>query len=95
MPINITLLIEGEEEIGSADLADFIKKHREGLKANLCLISDTDQFQRDLPAITYALRGLVYEEVFLTGPGHDLHSGAFGGPAQSRQCARPAHRHAS
>ncbi len=79
LPINITLLIEGEEEIGSTHLEDFIRKHKDGLKADLCLISDTDQFQRGLPAITYGLRGLVYEEIFLTGPDRDLHSGAFGG----------------
>src|SRR2546430_336674 len=49
------------------------------LKADLCLISDTDQFRRGLPAITYGLRGLVYEEVKITGPDHDLHSGMYGG----------------
>ena len=79
LPINITLLIEGEEEIGSTHLADFISKNKAGLIADLCLISDTDQFARGLPAITYGLRGLVYEEIFLTGPGHDLHSGGYGG----------------
>jgi acetylornithine deacetylase/succinyl-diaminopimelate desuccinylase-like protein len=79
LPINITLLIEGEEEIGSTHLEDFIRKHKDGLKADLCLISDTDQFKRGLPAITYGLRGLVYEEIFITGPDHDLHSGGYGG----------------
>jgi acetylornithine deacetylase/succinyl-diaminopimelate desuccinylase-like protein len=79
LPINITLLIEGEEEIGSTHLEDFIRNNKAGLKADLCLISDTDQFARGLPAITYGLRGLVYEEIFLTGPGHDLHSGGYGG----------------
>jgi acetylornithine deacetylase/succinyl-diaminopimelate desuccinylase-like protein len=79
LPINITLLIEGEEEIGSTHLEDFIRKHRDGLKADLCLISDTDQFARGLPAITYGLRGLVYEEIFVTGADHDLHSGGYGG----------------
>src|SRR3954471_7895313 len=79
LPINITLLIEGEEEIGSTHLEDFIRKNRDGLKADLCLISDTDQFARGLPAITYGLRGLVYEEIFVTGADHDLHSGGYGG----------------
>jgi len=79
LPINITLLIEGEEEIGSTHLADFIRKNKDGLQADLCLISDTDQFARGMPAITYGLRGLVYEEIFLTGPDHDLHSGGYGG----------------
>lgn len=79
LPINLTVLIEGEEEIGSTHLEDFIRKNKDGLKADLCLISDTDQFARGMPAITYGLRGLVYEEIFLTGPGHDLHSGGYGG----------------
>ncbi len=79
LPINITLLIEGEEEIGSTHLEEFIRKHKDGLRADLCLISDTDQFARGLPAITYGLRGLVYEEIFLTGADHDLHSGGYGG----------------
>jgi acetylornithine deacetylase/succinyl-diaminopimelate desuccinylase-like protein len=79
LPINITLLIEGEEEIGSKHLDEFIHKNKDGLKADLCLISDTDQFARGLPAITYGLRGLVYEEIFVTGADHDLHSGGYGG----------------
>src|SRR5438874_1611613 len=53
--------------------------HADRRRADLCLISDTDQFARGLPAITYGLRGLVYEEIFLTGPDHDLHSGGYGG----------------
>lgn len=79
LPVNVTLLIEGEEEIGSENLENFIRKHRDGLKADICVISDTGQYDRGQPAITYALRGLVYEEVFLTGPSHDLHSGEYGG----------------
>jgi acetylornithine deacetylase/succinyl-diaminopimelate desuccinylase-like protein len=78
-PINITLLIEGEEEIGSDHLEAFVKFHQDDLRADLCVISDTNQFARGLPAITYGLRGLCYMEVFLTGPSHDLHSGLFGG----------------
>jgi acetylornithine deacetylase/succinyl-diaminopimelate desuccinylase-like protein len=78
-PVNLIMLIEGEEEIGSEHLTAFVKQHRDALKADLCLISDTDQFQRGVPAITYGLRGLVYEEVKLTGPSHDLHSGMYGG----------------
>lgn len=78
-PVNITLLIEGEEEIGSDHLEAFVKFHQESLRADICVISDTNQFARGLPAITYGLRGLCYMEIFLTGPGHDLHSGLFGG----------------
>jgi len=79
LPVNIIALIEGEEEIGSINLADFIKKHAADLKANIALVSDTNQFARGVPAITYGLRGLVYAEVTLTGPSHDLHSGLGGG----------------
>jgi len=79
LPVNITVLIEGEEEVGSEHLEAFIHTHREALKADICVISDTGQFDRGVPAITYSLRGLVYEEIFLTGPSHDLHSGGYGG----------------
>jgi acetylornithine deacetylase/succinyl-diaminopimelate desuccinylase-like protein len=78
-PVNITLLIEGEEEIGSDHLEAFVKYYKDDLKADICVISDTQQFARGLPALTYGLRGLCYMEVFLTGPSHDLHSGLFGG----------------
>jgi acetylornithine deacetylase/succinyl-diaminopimelate desuccinylase-like protein len=78
-PVNITLVIEGEEEIGSDHLAQFLRDHKDELKADLAVISDTGQFDRGLPAITYGLRGLCYAEVFITGPNHDLHSGLYGG----------------
>jgi acetylornithine deacetylase/succinyl-diaminopimelate desuccinylase-like protein len=79
LPINLTLLVEGEEEIGSDNLEAFVKQHRDALKADIAVISDTNQFARGVPAITYGLRGLCYAEIFLTGPSHDLHSGLFGG----------------
>ena len=79
LPVNLIALIEGEEEIGSDHLEAFVREHANGLKADVALISDTNQFARGLPAITYGLRGLVYEEIFLTGPSHDLHSGLYGG----------------
>ena len=79
LPVNLILLIEGEEEIGSENLAKFIAANREQLRGDVALISDTNQFARGVPSITYGLRGLVYEEVFLEGPSHDLHSGLFGG----------------
>ena len=79
LPVNLTMLIEGEEEIGSDHLAAFVRDHKDELKADVAVISDTGQFDRGVPAITYGLRGLVYMEVFLTGPSHDLHSGMFGG----------------
>src|SRR4051812_284572 len=79
VPVNLTVLIEGEEEIGSDHLETFVKANTELLRADVAVVSDTNQFARGLPAITYGLRGLCYEEVFLTGPNHDLHSGMYGG----------------
>ena len=81
LPVNLTVLLEGEEEIGSEHLEDFVRKNKDLLKSDLCVISDTGLFDRDTPAITYGLRGLLYEEIFLTGPSHDLHSGGYGGAA--------------
>src|SRR5688500_11052060 len=79
LPVNLTMLIEGEEEIGSENLERFVREHRDELRADIAVISDTNQFARGLPALTCGLRGLVYMEVFVTGPSHDLHSGMFGG----------------
>lgn len=79
LPVNLVMLIEGEEEIGSPSLTAFIEQNNALLKADVAIISDTNQFARGLPAITYGLRGLVYEEIFLEGPDHDLHSGLYGG----------------
>lgn len=79
LPINVTLLIEGEEEVGSENLERFVHEHREDLRADIAVISDTNQFAPGVPAVTYGLRGLCYMEVFVTGPDHDLHSGLYGG----------------
>jgi acetylornithine deacetylase/succinyl-diaminopimelate desuccinylase-like protein len=79
LPVNITIIIEGEEEIGSLHLEEFLKTHREQLRADVAVISDTNQFARGLPAICYGLRGLVYMEISITGPDRDLHSGLYGG----------------
>lgn len=79
VPVNLTMLIEGEEEIGSDHLADFIRQNRDELKADIAVISDTGQFARGIPAITYGLRGLAYMEVFITAADHDTHSGMYGG----------------
>jgi acetylornithine deacetylase/succinyl-diaminopimelate desuccinylase-like protein len=78
-PVNVTLLIEGEEEIGSPNLKAFVQKHAAQLKADVAVVSDTNQFARGIPAITYGLRGLVYMEVKVTAANRDLHSGLFGG----------------
>jgi acetylornithine deacetylase/succinyl-diaminopimelate desuccinylase-like protein len=79
LPVNLTVLIEGEEEIGSDHLDKFVEHYAADLKADIVVVSDTNQFTKGLPAITYGLRGLVYEEVFLTAASHDLHSGLYGG----------------
>lgn len=79
LPVNLTMLIEGEEEIGSENLEKFVRDNRDELKADIAVISDTGQFARGAPAITYGLRGLVYCEVFITAADHDTHSGMFGG----------------
>ena len=79
LPVNIKLLIEGEEEIGSEHLVEFIEEHRDLLEADLVLISDSSMFERGVPSICYGLRGLAYMQIDLVGPNRDLHSGSFGG----------------
>ncbi|SIT65709.1 Acetylornithine deacetylase/Succinyl-diaminopimelate desuccinylase [Ectothiorhodosinus mongolicus] len=79
LPCNIKLLIEGEEEVGSAHLAETIQEHRNRLDCDLVLISDTDMISRELPSICVGLRGLSYLEVRVDGPSRDLHSGMYGG----------------
>lgn len=79
VPCNIKFMIEGEEEVGSAHLADFVKANKAKLKADVILISDTSLISLDQPSITAGLRGLSYMEVQVTGPNRDLHSGVYGG----------------
>ncbi|WP_425614718.1 dipeptidase [Anatilimnocola sp. NA78] len=81
LPVQIKFLIEGEEEVGSKGLYDYLKQPgaSEKLKADIVVISDTSQFAPGQPAITYGLRGIAYFEVRLSGPKQDLHSGTFGG----------------
>ncbi len=79
LPVNLKFLIEGEEEIGSAHLGDFVKKNKELLKADVILISDTAMISMDSPSIDVGVRGLSYIEVEVTGPNRDLHSGVYGG----------------
>jgi acetylornithine deacetylase/succinyl-diaminopimelate desuccinylase-like protein len=76
---NVKFMIEGEEEVGSNNLGPFIRKHKEKLKADVILISDTSIIANDVPSITIGLRGLTYVEVEVTGPNIDLHSGVYGG----------------
>jgi len=79
LPCNIKFMIEGEEEVGSANLGIFVRKNKERLKADVILISDTSIIANDVPAINVGLRGLTYVEVEVTGPNRDLHSGVYGG----------------
>ncbi len=79
LPCNVKFMIEGEEEVGSEHLAQFVKSNKELLKADVILISDTGIINNDNPSITVGLRGLTYVEVEVTGPNRDLHSGMYGG----------------
>lgn len=79
LPVNVKFLIEGEEEIGSENLETFIASHRDLLKGDVVLVSDTSFFDDEVPSIAYGLRGLCYMQVELTGPNRDLHSGVYGG----------------
>ncbi|MCF6277137.1 MAG: dipeptidase [Anaerolineales bacterium] len=79
LPVNLKFIIEGEEEIGSPNLAPFMREHKELLAADFCLNPDAGMLGKELPSITYALRGLAYFEIRFFGPDHDLHSGLFGG----------------
>lgn len=87
LPVNLKFLIEGEEEVGSPNLAPFIATHRDLLACDFCLNPDAGMIAPDLPTITYALRGLAYFELRVYGPKQDLHSGIYGGvvhnPAQA------------
>ncbi len=79
LPVEVTVLLEGEEETGSTSLEPFLKENAASLGADVCVISDTSMWNIDTPAITYMLRGLLYAEATLFGPSHDLHSGMYGG----------------
>lgn len=79
LPINVKLLLEGEEEVGSPNLAPCVQAHRDRLACDYVIIHDTAQFGDNAPAVTTATKGLVYKEVIFHGPKKDLHSGSFGG----------------
>jgi len=79
LPVNLILLFEGEEEIGSPNLAPFLEKHRKDLKCDIIAISDTGMVAPNTGTLGYGLRGVACAEVKITGPARDLHSGIFGG----------------
>lgn len=79
LAFNVKFLIEGEEEMGSPALSKWLPEHKDLLKADLMLVSDTSMIAIDIPSITVGLRGLAYMEVEVDGPSHDLHSGIYGG----------------
>jgi acetylornithine deacetylase/succinyl-diaminopimelate desuccinylase-like protein len=79
LPINLKVVIEGEEEVGSESLERFLRDRRAELDADVIVVSDTAMLGPDQPALTYALRGILYTQIEVTGPARDLHSGHFGG----------------
>ena len=79
IPVNVKIILEGEEEIGSPNLVPFLESHKDLLECDMVLISDTSMFGKDQPSITYGLRGLAYMEMEVVGPNRDLHSGVYGG----------------
>ena len=81
LPINVRVLIEGEEEVGGEGISKFVRENPNRLKADFALISDTEMFAPELPTLNVGLRGLIYTELEATGAKVDLHSGQFGGAA--------------
>jgi acetylornithine deacetylase/succinyl-diaminopimelate desuccinylase-like protein len=79
LPVNMKIILEGEEEVGSVNLDNFIRDHKSELGADVVVISDSPMFARGVPSICYGLRGLVYFQIDLRGSSTDLHSGSFGG----------------
>jgi len=81
LPLNVRLIIEGEEEVGGEGIAKFVREHSDRLKADFALVSDTEMFAPDLPTLCVGLRGMVYTELEAVGAMTDLHSGMYGGAA--------------
>jgi acetylornithine deacetylase/succinyl-diaminopimelate desuccinylase-like protein len=83
LPVNLHLVIEGEEEIGSGNLGPFLEENRDALKSDVAVVSDTGMIEKGVPTLSYGLRGVTALEIKVTGPKMDLHSGIFGGAVQN------------
>jgi acetylornithine deacetylase/succinyl-diaminopimelate desuccinylase-like protein len=83
LPVNLKFFLEGEEEIGSLNLGDFVRQHQTLLQADAALISDTHMHDPQTPIIVTGVRGLAYMEIFMRGSRHDLHSGSYGGVVEN------------
>jgi len=81
LPVNVKVLLEGEEEVGGESIAAYVPAHAQKLKADVALVSDTELFADGVPTLCVGLRGLMYLEIEATGPARDLHSGMYGGAA--------------
>jgi acetylornithine deacetylase/succinyl-diaminopimelate desuccinylase-like protein len=81
LPVNVKFLIEGEEEVGGESISSYVPAHKDKLKADVALVSDTELFADGVPTLCIGLRGLVYLEIEAYGPARDLHSGMYGGAA--------------
>ena len=81
LPVNVRVIVEGEEEVGGEGIAEFVRAHGDQLKADVALVSDTEMFAPDLPTLCVGLRGMIYTEIEVHGSKTDLHSGMYGGAA--------------
>ncbi len=81
LPVNVRVIVEGEEEVGGEGIATFVREHGEELKADVALVSDTEMFAAGLPTLCVGLRGMIYTEILAQGARTDLHSGIYGGAA--------------
>src|SRR5205814_62402 len=79
LPVNIVVIAEGEEEVGSENLMPFIEQHADRLRGDYVVVSDTTMFGPGIPTIGASLRGIAYFEINVVGPSQDLHSGSYGG----------------
>ncbi len=81
LPVNVRVIVEGEEEVGGEGIARFVREHGDALKADVALVSDTEMFAPELPTLCVGLRGMIYTEIEVRGARTDLHSGMYGGAA--------------